>query len=539
VWPIAGLFAAMSFSVAPAAADPWKWGPSVDFEVKPGTERSLGEVDLFAPLAQSDDTLLFGNMRARLDDNDSVEGNFGIGVRHMLASGWNIGAFGYYDRRRTDFDNIFNQVTIGFEALGRDFDFRANAYLPVGDTMKGEVVSGGGLSVANLVGSTVQVTTSGGTLTGEQALHGFDAEIGWRVPLWQEKLDKVMRLYAGMFHFDGDGVEDVTGPRLRAELTMYEVPGLWEGARLTFGAEYQWDDVRGSQAFALARLRIPLQKDAGANNQSMQELRMTERVVRDVDVVTDQRSEELAAIVETATETADGDALAVVTSDSGNGTLTDELSAAGINSTVVASGTFNMTSSSDVQDGQTLLGAGSVDVRTATGRTATLTTPGATISVENDAILDLGAGSVVSGLTLNLAISTPGSFAGVGLHNPGATLIGNTISVTSTSGVGGSTGVAISGDNSRVEDNVITVTSIGSGGGDVATAIGVALNTAGVTVRGNTLNASGAATNEAVWADGGSSFAAGSTDNILISGGCTDLGIASGSVEFTNGTSCP
>lgn len=523
-------------------ADPWKWGPSVDFEVKPGTERNLGEVDLFAPLAQSDATLLFGNMRARLDDNDSMEGNFGVGVRHMLASGWNIGAFGYYDRRRTDFDNIFNQVTLGVEALGQDFDFRANAYLPFGDTFQGDAVSGAGLSVADIVGNTVQVTTSGGTLTGEQALTGFDAEVGWRVPVWQEKLDKVMRVYAGMFHFEGDGVDDITGPRVRAELTMYDVPGLWDGARLTFGAEYQYDDVRGGQAFAMARLRIPLQKDTGASSLSLQELRMTEHIVRDVDIVTGQSSEELASIVETATETADGDALVVVTSDiSADGNLTDELTDAGDDSIVILAGTFNMSGMSQVQNGQTLMGQGTVDVRTATGRTATLTTPGALLSrvTGNGNILDLTDGATVSGLTIDVTIANPGILAGVGMSGNGAAFLNNTLSVTTIPGVNQTFGIAISGDDARVENNIITVTSTASGGADRTDAIGVAMSTTNVKISGNTLDASGATTNNAVWADNGVTFATGSSGNVLISGACQDDGVASGQVEFTNGTTCP
>jgi hypothetical protein len=49
-----------------------KWGPSIDFEAKPGTKRSLGEADLFVPLWQDPTTLFFGNLRARLDDDKAL-----------------------------------------------------------------------------------------------------------------------------------------------------------------------------------------------------------------------------------------------------------------------------------------------------------------------------------------------------------------------------------------------------------------------------------------------------------------------------------
>ncbi|HVV88708.1 MAG TPA: hypothetical protein VHE35_36940, partial [Kofleriaceae bacterium] len=42
----------------------------------------------------------------------------------------------YYDRRRTDYDNYFNQTTFGGELLGRDWEFRGNVYLPFGERVK-------------------------------------------------------------------------------------------------------------------------------------------------------------------------------------------------------------------------------------------------------------------------------------------------------------------------------------------------------------------------------------------------------------------
>jgi hypothetical protein len=41
-----------------------KWMPSINFEGRWGTKRSIGEGDLFAPLGQNDTTLLFGDARA-------------------------------------------------------------------------------------------------------------------------------------------------------------------------------------------------------------------------------------------------------------------------------------------------------------------------------------------------------------------------------------------------------------------------------------------------------------------------------------------
>src|SRR5690606_5227976 len=108
-----------------------KWQPHIDVEGKWGNDRSLGEAGLFMPVWQDSDTLVFADLRTRLDDHSSREGNFGMGVRQMLPSGWNLGGYGYFDRRHTGHDKYFSQITFGAEALGRDWDLRANAYVPV------------------------------------------------------------------------------------------------------------------------------------------------------------------------------------------------------------------------------------------------------------------------------------------------------------------------------------------------------------------------------------------------------------------------
>src|SRR4051812_25602060 len=138
-----------------------KWSPYIDFEVRPGSKRDIGEANVFVPLAQTDRTLFFGDLRGRFDGGGSREGNLGFGVRHMLSNGWNIGGYGYFDRRRTETGNFFNQTTLGAEALGRDWDFRSNFYLPDGNRVRDLGTTGGGASTAALVGATVQVTTPG------------------------------------------------------------------------------------------------------------------------------------------------------------------------------------------------------------------------------------------------------------------------------------------------------------------------------------------------------------------------------------------
>ncbi len=507
---------------------PAKWGGFLDLEGKLGSERALGEADLFVPIAQDERNLLFANVKARLDDNDSKEGNFGAGWRHMHASGWNGGVYGYFDRRLTEHDHLFNQLTFGAEALGEDFDLRVNSYWPIGQRVK--LVDG--LNTAELSGTSV--IFRGGE---ERALQGFDAEVGWRAPVFPAGGPIDLRLYAGAYTFDDDTVEDVTGPRLRAELTGYDVPGLAEGARLTLGAEWQHDDARGTQGFASLRLRIPLQPEKeGSRKLTAQERRMSAPVVRDVDIVAQAGT---FGAPETATRLANGNTFTVFNSASTAGTdLDTAVAAAGANSTVILSGTFNTGADTvSMANGQTLT-AGPVTVRSASGRPATLTTSATIAGTNSGRTVQINSTGTLSGLTVSNAFSggTGGRAVDIADGSGNVMVIDNTISVTQ-SGANAATALGI-GQNttSTVRGNVLTVT--GSGAATTMTALGMSNTNTTATVSGNTMSASGGGTNNMVLLGAGTTLNSGSTGNIRGGGACNGTP-ASGAIGFTDGTTCP
>lgn len=537
-----------------------KWGAHLDLEGKVGNERQLGEGDLFVPLLQNDRTMLFGNIKARMDDDASSEGNFGVGVRHMLDAGINLGAYGFFDRRRTEHANYFNQVTLGLEALSTDWDLRGNVYLPEG--RRSHNVDS--LNTATLEGTTV--VFRGGE---ERSLTGFDGEIGYRVPVFKADDDKQWRVFAGAYRFYGDSVNAVQGPRVRTELTFDEIEWLWEGSRLTWGGEFQ-DDIRGKTGFVTARLRIPLQifgEGRKVASLTPLERRMTDPIVRDIDVVA--RAGAFGA-PETATSTASGGTLAVVSSATSNGAaLQTALTNAGANSTVILTGAFNTTAATTLQSGQTLMGNGSLQVRSPSGRIATLTAAtGATVTGTDIAgtnpTIEMATNSTVMGLTLRDTDSTGNNSIAARVNGvSGARIINSTLSATGTAG-GSIQALLISGagaSNITVSGN--TVTSQVTGGGstnalnftngasgtisnNTLTATGVNtvtalslgnLNTTVVTVSGNTISASGGTTNQAVNYGGTTDINAGSTGNVLSAGVCNGAA-NSGSISFTNGTSC-
>ncbi len=505
-----------------------KWGPHIDLEAKPGTKRSLGEADLFIPIAQSADTLLFASLRVRMDDNDSNEGNYGLGVRHMLEGGWNLGAYGYFDRRRTELDNHFNQVTIGIEALSQDWDLRANYYAPVG--RRSHNVDS--LNTAEVSGTTVLFR--GGE---ERSMGGFDTEIGWRVPLFDASADRQFRIFGGAYHFSESGVPDVSGPRVRAELTFDSVPYLWDGSRFSLGAEWQHDDPRGSQGFLTARLRIPLQAyGKPASTLTPMERRMADPVVRDIDVVSQAGR---FSAPETATQLAGGGSFTVINSSSTAGNDLDAaVAAAGNNSTVLLAGSFQTTTGNTVSlaTGQTLTALATV--RSASGRTAVINT-GASISGTSvtGSTVQLNAGGRLNGLTVTNAYSGVGGAAVLVADGSNNVVIENSIITITQSGANGAVALSIGESTTTVRGNTLTATGSGTATTMTALSAASAANTT-ITVSGNSMSASGGTTNRIANLDVNTTINAGSTGNIRGSGVCNGTP-AGGSIGFTNGTTCP
>lgn len=462
---------------SPAMAGEDKWGGHIDLEGKAGTNRNLGEADLFLPVAQDSTSLLFANLRTRMDDQSSREGNFGLGLRHMLESGWNLGGYGYFDRRRSEYHNYFNQMTLGAEALSLDWDFRVNGYVPVGRHSYDE----GSLDTFEVSGTGI--IFRGGE---ESSLGGFDAEIGWRVPVFAGDAGQQLRVYVGGYRFADEGIPMVAGPRGRAEMVFDEVPGLWDGSRLSVGAELQNDDPRGSQGFLSARLRIPLQAEAKASRLTPMERRMTDPIVRDIDVVAQAGA---FGAVETATAGNGGTVMVINSSATTGANLQAALNSAGANSTVILSGTFDTDTAITLNSGQTLMGGGSVTVRSPSGRTATLMpSSGATISATTlalSAAVEMASNSTLTGLTIRqTAANTMPAYGVKVTGDSGATISNNTITVSS--GLNGAIGVRIDSGSSNITVNNNTITAINSGGG---VAFGLFMSALSATVANNSFTA--------------------------------------------------
>ncbi|OCW56912.1 hypothetical protein AWJ14_07060 [Hoeflea olei] len=259
-----------------------KWQPFIEFTMAPGSRRSLGQVNLFAPLAQDADSLLFADLRASAWTDDVREGNFGLGYRQIVPGGFFgtdaiFGIYGFVDARRSAYDNTFYQGTLGVELMTEHLEFRANAYLP--DSSQYVVGSVGSQVVLN----GTNVVYSGNSLV-ERALPGFDVEAGVKIDF----SEAAVRLNAGYFRFER-GSTLVEGPRFRAEVEIEDPFGL-KGGKLSIGGEIRTDNVRGTEASGIVRLRMPIggpdETETATRELTGLDRLMTRRVYRDDDIVT-------------------------------------------------------------------------------------------------------------------------------------------------------------------------------------------------------------------------------------------------------------
>ncbi len=108
----------------------------------------------------------FLDVRGHIFNNSKPAANAGIGLRYIESRVW--GGNIYYDYRKTRERN-YNQVSFGFESLGRYLDYRINGYFPVGKH-KGSLSDA---SFDHFSGNSLYLARKQ-----ELALKGTNAEVG-------------------------------------------------------------------------------------------------------------------------------------------------------------------------------------------------------------------------------------------------------------------------------------------------------------------------------------------------------------------------
>ena len=246
---------------------PWR---KARFSINTETgSRSIASADVLVPFMGNDDFMVYANLMAKLGtgmyngNGNTSEMNLGLGVRRVNdAEDAIYGVYAFYDSLRSVNNNTFTQVTVGAERLGMVWDFRANVYVPFGKTEYSSIDYQDGK--IDIVGNDfIEYVKT----VKEFAKTGGDLEIGRT--LGSDKL----RGYFAVYSFGSD----ITGPRARVEYKINE--------HVTLKATTQYDKARGAQYFLGARFSL-----GGAQTSAKNSIyaRMTDTVVRDVDVVVGQ-----------------------------------------------------------------------------------------------------------------------------------------------------------------------------------------------------------------------------------------------------------
>ncbi|MBP7829483.1 MAG: inverse autotransporter beta domain-containing protein, partial [Kiritimatiellae bacterium] len=245
-------------------------------------DEAEGLGDVLVPAWRFPSGLLFVNPRSTRTDQDAEEYSLGLGYRHLFPKREIIlGANGYYDYRDTG-HSTYDQWGAGLELLSRWLDARANYYDPedtrtvVAETTERSSSS----STSTEEGWTdpyaedheiaqsyiIQQTTRTTTTTRffeqyEQAMDGWDAEAGLRLPLPVRPETFEARVFGGYYRFDADYGDDIEGFKARLELRL--LASLFLDA-----AWYEDDALTGSDYYAGGRFSVPLDLAALAHGRN-------------------------------------------------------------------------------------------------------------------------------------------------------------------------------------------------------------------------------------------------------------------------------
>lgn len=237
--------------------------------------------DLFLPLLQTDDQLLFTDLRIFDRSGKQFEGNAHFGYRKMFETAKKMfGIYGAFDRKKTADQNFFNQLTFGFEYWKNHLFVGGNVYKPIGITRKPT-------PDISINPNQEFIWTRGMTKTQinidqqcEKALGGVDAELGYEI------IDNLTS-YVGGYYFAGDDVKTVAGPKVRVTYDYAKPTGRILGALdgISIEAGTQYDKPRGFSGYVGIKFKIGLTRSERTSNLQGFAKHMVELVRRDQDIV--------------------------------------------------------------------------------------------------------------------------------------------------------------------------------------------------------------------------------------------------------------
>lgn len=212
-----------------------------------GYTTSFTSVGLFLPLPLAGPRqLTFVDARAILSNTSKWSANFGVGHRLYAEELDRVfGLYAYYDFRDTG-PKSYNQLALGLETLGEDWDLRSNFYFPIGQTLNkiDDVFTNPFFQSNNIFFIRNEVL--------ETAMTGFDVE--WGRSIWEAI---GLRGYVGAYAFFADETPNAYGAKVRAEAMASE------NLRLQLGL--QSDQVFGTNLNMAVSFQFPARSTTAAN----------------------------------------------------------------------------------------------------------------------------------------------------------------------------------------------------------------------------------------------------------------------------------
>ncbi len=260
-----------SQAIVLANSEEYKYSPRIQTEGKIGNRRSIVRPAALIPLYQRADSIIHLSLIGMSDTRNALEGNIGIGVRHLIKN--NIfGLYGFYDIRRSAKNNIIHQATIGAEWFKKFFEFRFNVYLP----KKREFQTSQVTNVSNYrkSGSTIDIQLLSSNEV-EQALPGFDIDVGSQLPILP---DLTVRAAFYRFASSDKHIQTRNGVRGVIAYQLFEF--------LQLDAEVSYDNQRKTVFFGGITLGYNFDKSAKKHiGLTRLEKKMNIIPIRDIDAV--------------------------------------------------------------------------------------------------------------------------------------------------------------------------------------------------------------------------------------------------------------
>ncbi len=479
------------------------WRSYTETGLRGGDVFEANNVNLFLPLYQSEVNMVFADVRGNWTDAKSQHGNFGLAFRQMLIHDWIFGINAAYDTKASRFENNFHQAQLGLEMLHPNWGIHWNGYL-AGEGAKPL----DGFNGAQLIGNDLFIRQAS-----ERAYSGTDVELESRLWSHDGSSDNSWRAWhfhdwelwgsAGFYHFDNDasGFESMTGPRLRMELRIFDIPFAGPDSRLVFAGQYEDDDVRGDVSSAMVTVRIPFGRGTRYDRSRLRGVnrRMVAPIVRNTEIISVAGFGEAEEAAFARTGQNISQVLSLDAADAA--TMDAQIAGAGADSLVIIDGTAGTISPANgitLQDGQAVMGGGTrLAVRGInSGASAIFTAAGSRPQFDTGANPASAFTMADNSCLLGLNVSNSGGISAIDLNNSVGALIDDVI--VNTSGIAAH-GIEANGATFfSITDTTISTSGNTANGLEfvdiTGNASGLSINTSGDDAEGVHLSTTGANT---------------------------------------------